>query len=192
MMKTRTIILTIVLCAFIVVSCTNKQKQQNAIIGSADSTTEIVIAEKNSKQDRDTISYELQDCLLWYTKQLPEKYRDQKACMWTEYENYRKNVQIINVFVANPTDAWWLFGRSWNLEVWNGEKWISPKSKRDLSWFDDGFAIEKAPLLYCFRFPVGRYFYLSEGKYRIKKGFSMNKGKDCYTDFVAEFYISNF
>ena len=42
-MKTRTIILTIVLCAFIVVSCTNKQKQQNATIGSADSITSIVI-----------------------------------------------------------------------------------------------------------------------------------------------------
>lgn len=45
-MKTRTIILTIVLCAFIVVSCTNKQKQQNAIMGSTDSITSIVIKDK--------------------------------------------------------------------------------------------------------------------------------------------------
>lgn len=184
-MKSIMIVLTIMLC-IAVVSCTNNQKQQNTIIGGADSTTEIII---NGKSSKNTVSYELQDCLLWYTKQLPEEYKDRKASMWTEYENYGKDVKAINVFVANPTDAWWLFGRSWYLEVWNGKKWSSPKSKRDLIWFDDGFAIEKAPLLYCFRFPVGRYYDLPKGKYRIKKGFSMNKGKDNYTDLTAEFYI---
>lgn len=184
-MKSRMIILIIVLCIF-VVSCTNNQKQQNTIIGGADGTTEIVIDGKDCK---DTVTYRLQDCLLWYIKQLPEEYKDKKACMWTEYEDYQENVQFINVFVANPTDDWWLFGRSWYLEVWNGEKWVFPKSKGDLIWFDDGFAIEKAPLLYCFRFPVGRYYHLPKGKYRIKKGFLMNKGKDNYTVLTAEFHI---
>ncbi len=184
-MKSIIIVLTITFCVS-VVSCTNNPKQQNTIIGGTDGTTEMVINEKDCK---DTVTYELQDCLLWYTKQLPEEYKGQKACMWTEYEDYRENVQIINVFVANPTDAWWLFGCSWYLEVWNGKEWGFPKSKGDLIWFDDGFAIEKAPLLYCFRFPVGRYYHLSKGKYRIKKGFSMNKGKDKYTDLTAEFHI---
>ena len=87
-MKSIMIILIIVLCIF-VVSCTNNQKQQNTIIGGADGTTEIVIDRKDCK---DTVTYRLHDCLLWYIKQLPEEYKDKKACMWTEYEDYQENV----------------------------------------------------------------------------------------------------
>lgn len=74
-MKSRAIILIITLCTSIV-SCTNKQKQQNTIIGGADGTTEITIAEDNSKQDRDTLIYEIPQCQLWYTKELSVKHRE--------------------------------------------------------------------------------------------------------------------
>lgn len=187
-MKARTIISGVAF-SFLILSCANEQKQQPAIIGGADSITQIVIAEESGNQDKDTVIYKLPECSLWYTKELPEDYKDKKVRIWTEREIYWENVQAINVFVANPTDAWWLSGRGWHLDVWNGKEWESPKAKKDLNWFDDGFAIQKAPLLYCFRFPIGEYFHLSKGKYRINKGFSMNNGKDRYTYLSAEFEI---
>lgn len=185
-MKTRTIILTIMLCAFIVVSCTNKQKQQNVIIGGADSTTEIVIAEDKNKPDKDTVIYEIPQCQLWYTKELTEVENNKEIRMWTERENYWENVQVINVFVANPTNVWWNFGRDWSLYVWNGTDWVVPEPKQSLSWYEDAFGVDKAPLLYCFRFPVGEYYHLPKGKYRLTKTFLANRKKITLT---ADFNI---
>lgn len=45
------------------------------------------------------------------------------------------------------------------------------KTKGDIAWFDDGFIKQKAPLLYCFSFPIDEYYHLSKGKYRISKSF---------------------
>ena len=75
-MKSIIIVLTITFCVS-VVSCTNNPKQQNTIIGGADGSTEIVIDGKNSE---DTVVYELQDCLLWYTKQLPKNIKTGNRC----------------------------------------------------------------------------------------------------------------
>lgn len=50
-MKSRAIILIVAFCTSIV-SCTNKQKQQNTIIGGADGSTEIVIAEDTQSTKR--------------------------------------------------------------------------------------------------------------------------------------------
>ena len=57
------------------------------------------------------------------------------------------------------------------VEQWNGKEWVMAKTKGDIVWQDDGFEIPKAPLLYCFRFPVSRDYYLPKGKYRIRKSF---------------------
>lgn len=181
------------LCLLLSISCSNRQKKflpeakeatDVAIIGGADEVTEIVIAEEKSK---DTVNYEISECHLWYTRELPYKNNDSR--IWTEQTTYRKNTQAINIFVANTTDDWWMFGRRWHLDVWNGKEWTPAKAKGDLSWFDDGFAIEKAPLLYCFHFPIGKYYQLPKGRYRFGKGFSMNNGKDKETVLYAEFEI---
>lgn len=179
------------LCLLSGVSCSNRQKKflpeateatGIAIICGADAMTEILIAEENNK---DMVNYEIPECYLWYTHELPYKNNDSR--IWTEQTVYRENIQAINVFVANTTAAWWMFGRSWHLDVWNGKEWTHAKAKEDLFWFDDGFAIKKAPLLYCFHFPISKYYQLPKGKYRFGKGFSMNNGKE--TVLYAEFEI---
>ena len=135
------------LCLLLGVSCSNRQKKflpeateatDIAIIGGADAMTEILIAEKNNK---DMVNYEIPECYLWYTHELPYKNNDSR--IWTEQTAYRENTQAINVFVANTTAAWWMFGCSWHLDVWNGKEWTHTKAKEDLFWFDDGFAIKK-------------------------------------------------
>lgn len=161
----------------LIVSCTHKQKQPNTIIGGADSTTGIVITEKNSKLDRDTVIYEIPRCKLWYTEELSETDNSEEYRMWTEHKQYGEDVQVINVFVMNLTDVWWNFGRDWSLYVWNGTDWAQPMFKQSLSWTDEAFGVGKAPLLYCFRFPVGEYYHLLKGKYRLVKTFLANGKK---------------
>ena len=102
---------------------------------------------------------------------LPDEYKDNPVSMWTERPVYGENVHLINVFVSNPTSTSLMYGRSWNVERWNGKKWVMAKMKGDIHWFDDGYNKQKAPLLYCFRFPVSMYYNLPKGKYRISKSF---------------------
>ena len=61
-----------------------------------------------------------------------------------------------------------------------------PELVADHSWMDDSWEINEAPLLYCFRFPVGEYYRLSEGKYRISKSFRCG-GRN--VELEAEFEI---
>lgn len=107
-MKAGNIILIIVFCTFIV-SCSNKHKRFQpkatddnaiAIIGSSDGSTNIVI-EENNKTDKDTVILESPNFNLWYTKELPDKYKNQGFQMWTESKVYWENVTVINVFVTN-------------------------------------------------------------------------------------------
>ena len=56
---------------------------------------------------------------------------------------------------------------------WNGKEWVLAKIKGPyrIAWPDDGFNNQRAPAWYCFRFPIGSYYHLSKGKYRIYKSF---------------------
>ncbi|MFR3329842.1 MAG: immunoglobulin-like domain-containing protein [Odoribacter splanchnicus] len=176
----------LLLCLLLCGSCLNKQKKfqpeatndhKVAIIGSADGSTEIVIGEDSCKQDRDTAIYEIPQCLLWYTKELSETNKGKEIRMWTERKEYWEDVQVINVFVSNPTDSILSFGRAWKLLVWNGADWVKPMSKQSLFWNEDAFSIERSKMLYCFRFPVGEYYHLPKGKYRLTKKFWANEKK---------------
>ena len=176
----KTIILFAILSSVVCLSCTNKRQQAQpeatpdkelAIIGRSDTVTSIQVA----SADKDTIIYDTPECCLWYVEDLPDEYKDKPISMWTERPVYGENVQVIDVFVANPTSTSLMYGRGWKLEQWNGKGWVIAKTKGDKSWFDDGFNKPKAPLLYCFRFPVGRYYYLPKGKYRICKLFSAKR-----------------
>ena len=172
-------------------SCTNKRQQfqpkatpdkELAIISGSDTVTSIQV----SSADRDTITYDTPECCLWYIEDLPDEYKDKPISMWTERPVYGENVQVIDVFVANPTSTSLMYGRGWKLEQWNGKEWVMAKTKGDRSWFDDGFNKPKAPLLYCFRFPVGRYYHLPKGKYRISKSFHVKREN---IELSAEFEI---
>lgn len=122
--------------------------------------------------DRDTVVYRLPECALVRTDTLPAGYANREISMWTERSIYWPEVRVIDVFVANPTDRPLSFGRGWNLKVWKAGKWELPDLKvADLVWQLDGFMVEEAPLLYLFRFPVGDYYRLPAGKYRLEKTF---------------------
>ena len=107
--------------------------------------------------------------------------------MWTESEVYWENVAVINVFVTNPTNEKFWVGRDWSLRIWNGVQWCIPQEKFELNVKADAFCKKEAPLLYCFRFPIGEYYHLPKGKYRISKSFLL-KEKD-EINLYAEFEI---
>ncbi len=182
-MKTRTALLWI-LCT-LAVGCTNKQKKQSTAENADDMT--IAIADKDVEQDRDTVIYELPQCRLWYTEDLPADYEGETVSMWTEQNQYWENVKVINVLVANPTDKGLSFGRSWNLQVWSDGEWINPESKiTGMAWEDDLFLSDKVRALYRFRIPVGDYYQLPAGRYRITKTFWLDEVRH---DLTAEFNI---
>lgn len=174
----------VLLCVGIA-GCSDKKGRQT-VIGGADSVTEIVVADGSGVSDRDTVTYRLPQCCLWYVEKLPEACREKGLVMWTERPAYWENVRVINVFVANPSDEPLAFGRGWSLDRWSGGRWVVPELVADHSWMDDSWEINEAPLLYCFRFPVGEYYRLSEGKYRISKSFRCG-GRN--VELEAEFEI---
>ena len=187
----RTIILFAILSSAVCLSCTHKWQQSQseatpekelAIIGGSDTVASIQII----SADKDTVIYDTPECYLWYVEDLPDEYKDKPISMWTERPVYWEDVQTINVFVANPTSDFLMFGRGWVLEQWNGTEWAMAKTKGDISWQDDAFAKEKAPLLYCFRFPVGKYYRMKKGEYRICKSFYAKRKK---IELNAEFEI---
>ena len=194
----------IFLICFFIVGCTNKSKQKEekgsdilelSLDNQQDDTTTSKEFDKkkqtiNLKNDNPITGYEFPGFWLMYSKELPDsvccgkKYR-----VWTEKACYTRDVKTIKLFVENRTKKYWRFGRDWGLEVWNGSKWCTPKQKTVLGWFDDAFTIPKAPLLYCFQFPIADYFYLSTGRYQIKKAFDMNDGRNLFVELYAEFEI---
>lgn len=91
---------------------------------------------------------------------------------------------VINVFVSNPTDIPLEFGRDMRFYLWKNDKWCPPE-QRDTSytivWNSDAFMIEKAPLLYCFRYKLNEY-YIPKGKYRVQKSFSRGDEHILLTD----------
>ena len=190
----KTGILIPLLLGFISTSCINERQQHSkmvpeetiGIIGGSDTVTSIIISDHASRHDKDTIIYELPQCQLWYTKPLSENYKGKEIQMWTEHKVYWENVQVINVFVANPTDIPLGFGRPILVDQWKDNKWCLPERKDttcDLAWQDDAFMIEKAPLLYCFRCELDE-FLMPKGKYKVSKlFFSGTKKIEVNTNF---------
>ena len=94
-------------------ACVNKPGQRvqeatsTAVIGGADSMTSIVVAD-TCASFQDTVTYELRQCQLWYTKDLPEAYNGETR-LWTEYEVYTENVPVINIFLSNTTEIMFEF-----------------------------------------------------------------------------------
>lgn len=169
-------------------ACVNKPGQpvqeatSTAVIGGADSMTSIVVAD-TCASFQDTVTYELRQCQLWYIKDLPEAYNGETR-LWTEYEVYTENVPVINIFVSNPTDILLEFGRDMRFYLWKNDKWCPPEQKDTsytIVWNSDAFMIEKAPLLYCFRYKLNEYC-IPKGKYRVQKSFSRGDERILLTD----------
>ncbi len=179
-------------------SCINKQRKfqskatndtKVAVIGVAKNLTDTIVTDKDKLADKDTVIYEVPGYWLWFTKELPPKYQNQDFLMWTERKVYWENVAVINVFVTNPTETPLEYGRKWILKKLNEQgKWVSPKTKYPpIVWEQDLLIDSKAPVLYCFRFPIGEYYHLPKGMYRIGKSFAL-QGKENF-DLHAEFEI---
>ena len=145
--------------------CTNKRQQFQP-----QATSDKTIVLSNSKKD--TTQYYIPECFLVDVQDFFEEREDTSIVMWVEHPVYETDVQAVNVFVENPTHTSLTYGRDWYLYQWNGEKWIMPKIKGpDIAWQSDGFDNRRAPVRYCFRFPISSYYHLSEGKYKICKSF---------------------
>lgn len=190
----KSIILFITLSSAICISCSNKRQQlqpeatpdkEPAITGGNDTATNIRISSQDTLPDKDTIVYDISECCLWYAKDLPDEYKDKPVSMWAEHSVYWENVHAVNIFVSNPTNAQLSFGRYWDIDVWKEEKWVSPEMKVScMIWPDDEFIMHKGMLLHCFRFPVGKYYHLPKGKYRISKPFGLaGKSIELNTEF---------
>ena len=172
----KTIILFAMMASVVCLSCTHKRQQTQPETAP---DKELVIMESNdtvagiqdSSVNKYPVNYDTPECYLWYVMDLPDEYKDKPVSMWTEHPIYGENVYLINVFVSNPTSTSLQYGRGWYIEQWNGKEWVMAKTKGDIAWFDDGFIKQKAPLLYCFSFPIDRYYHLPKGKYRINKSF---------------------
>ena len=172
----------LVVFSLLMTGCVHRQK---------DRTVDKTENQTKSLKDYQPISYEMPEVGLLYSKELPDSVcnTEERYRVSTEQKCYPHNVTAIKYFVENLTNTWWMFGRGWTLQVWDGDKWCSPKQKKVLFWFDDGFAIQNAPLLYCFRIPIGEYFYLPGGKYRVGKDFGFMDEKNQNVELFAEFEI---
>lgn len=168
-MKTKKLFL--VLPVLLCLGCTSKQRQE-ALPNDTLGIEERKGGPEEETPARNTLAYRIPECALLYTDTLPEAYKEKTIRMWTERKRYEENVQVIRAFVANPTPFPLFFGRGWNLWVWKEGKWDIPGLKvADISWKADGFRVEEAPLLYCFRFHVASLYDLPPGKYCLEKAF---------------------
>ena len=99
-----------------VVGCTNAKKQ---------------IAENNTSSK--TLLWG--SCNLVRTDTLKGDSLGTEIFMKTLHDSYPLTVQSVTALVANPTDIFLEFGRSWNLQKWNGYGWLNAETKADFFIF---------------------------------------------------------
>lgn len=119
-------------------------------------------------------------------KEQLSKVLDMEVQMKTEKKVYSTEIQHLTVIVDNPTDMPLLLGRNWKIEVQNQGNWIMADMKKELCWNDDGLMENETYIRYYFKYPIGEFYELKKGKYRIRKTFSQNNE---ILDLEAEFEI---
>lgn len=92
----------------------------------------------------------------------------------------------VYAIVLNPEHLPLTYGRRWSLEKWENDEWITPKMKKQISFFDDEMTLPTSDFLY-FSFPIKAY-EITRGRYRISKSFN-NAGREI--DLKAEFEIDS-
>lgn len=98
--------------------------------------------------------------------------------------NYTVASPEVYAIVLNPEHLPLTYGRRWSLEKWENNKWITPKMKKQISFFDDEMTLPTSDFFY-FSFPIKSY-KITHGRYRISKSFN-NAGQQI--DLKAEFDI---
>ena len=151
-----------------VVGCTNAKKQ---------------IAENNTSSK--TLLWG--SCNLVRTDTLKGDSLGTEIFMKTLHDSYPLTVQSVTALVANPTDIFLEFGRSWNLQKWNCYGWLNAETKADFWWTDELIVLLNGQhKCHYFEFPIGSLYKLAKGKYRITKLFWHNNQE---LNLTAEFRI---
>lgn len=135
--------------------------------------TPVWLLDEKGTRGEDTVAYEFPQYQLWFTDTLEGGGTgDGEVRAWTERERYRVNEEVVVLWVENGGREPLTFGRGWEVEWWNGELWTMPELRRSIVvWEDDKFTSGRGGLRYCFRVPVGIYYFLPEGRYRVGKRF---------------------
>lgn len=176
------------LCLCCLTACTDVRKSAPVVpemggdAGVADSAGAAEVSEAPKRAGRGLVAwdYDLLSCDIAYAPGRGD------AALWTERQAYAEEVSSIDVFAYVATGKSLSFGRSWTLEKWDGNRWA------DAEWRvggfisqDDAMAFDTIPLLLCFRVPVGNFYYLSKGRYRIGKDFRKDGKKlSLWAEFV--------
>lgn len=119
-------------------------------------------------------------------EKLPENFIGMTVQMKTEKKVYLTNLQFITIIVDNPTDIPLSFGRSWEIQIWDNNKWTTPEIKKVLCWTDEALATQETFIRYYLTFPIGEFYKLKIGKYRILKTFYQNSD---VVNLMSEFDI---
>lgn len=157
------------LCFVFMVGCAGRQKQE-VTDHSADKspgTPQMTVPAAPITP----AEYEVPDFNIFYTKDLAASSLDSLVTMKTEQKSYSSDSYYLTLLVFNPTDTPLDIGRDWRIQTWNGTEWVFAKQKYNLMCFDDALASQKTHVCYAFKFPMGAYFHLPKGKYRILKNF---------------------
>lgn len=119
-------------------------------------------------------------------EKLPETFIGMTVQMKTEKKVYPINLQFITIIVDNPTNAPLSFGRSWEIQIWDNKKWTTPEMKKVLCWTDEALAARETFIRYYLTFPIGEFYRLKIGKYRILKTFFQDSNM---LNLMSEFEI---
>lgn len=160
---------TLILLLFCIhiVGCTNKEKKETA----ANVVNDTVVVEQDSVKPE--VSY--YDFSIIAIEALQPNLTNKRISMGTEKPIYSTTMKHLTIWVDNNTDIPLTIGRNWSIEFWNGKKWSVPTMKKDLFWWDDARAGKDIYIRYYFQHPIGEYYVLKRGKYRIVKKFSQEQ-----------------
>ena len=106
------------LICFIIVGCTNAQKQAT----EAKTSNEALLSGGCNWVDTDTLKGDSLGTEI-FMKML--------------HDSYPLTVQNVTAIVANPMDIPLEFGWDWHLQKWNGYGWLNAEIKTDYGWTDD-------------------------------------------------------
>lgn len=185
---TRTL-LRLLMLGLLPAGCGGRQTPQHEAAPAAERPAIRATAAATEEPDScgDTLHCELPQCALLRTDTLLAP-ADTLLGMRTERTQYPADVRTICALVVNPTDTPLYFGRAWGLLRHEAEGWRRvPVRIPDYAWEADGFRIDRAPLRYHFRFPVGTLYDLTPGRYRLVKRFE-HRGR--WLELTADFTVT--